>query len=245
MGWSEAIILAAGSGRRLGNATNGRPKCLVEVGGRTILERQMRSLREVGVSRFVVVCGYRASDVEAAAREGAGVAAVAAVYNERYAETNVLTSWIVGSRHLEGNHIYTHADTVFSPALLDRLVNEGTGAINLTYDRHECGAEEMKVRLEGGELVQVSKAMESTAAHGEFTGIMSVQGHVLPDLRAVAHELLQSKDADLLFVEAALQELLDRGRGNLFSLVDISGIPWREIDFPEDLASANQMFANG
>jgi choline kinase len=238
----EAIILAAGSGRRLGPATMGRPKCLVEVGGRSILERQLTSFGQMGVERFVIVCGYEADQVARVARDLCGDA-VEIVLNDRYADTNVLTSWLLGSAHLFGDHYYAHADTVFDVALLRRLRQLGESAINLTYDRHACGEEEMKVRCEGSQLEAISKTMPSDMAAGEFTGVMSVQAAALQELRTIGGQLLQSDQADSLFVEAVLQELLDRGRANLFSLVDITGIPWREVDFPEDLSAADRLFA--
>lgn len=238
----EAIILAAGSGRRLSEATGGRPKCLVEVRGRTILERQMTAFRDAGVERFVVVTGYEAREVERAAKEATPRATVEAVYNPRYAQTNVLTSWLLGSEKLRGDHYYAHADTVFAPELLEKLRDDARTAINLTFDGHECAEEEMKVRLQDDRLVEISKTMPSAHAHGEFTGIMSMSAEALVQLRRVASELLARDGADKLFVEAALQVLLERGMSSEFTLVDISGVPWREIDFPEDLAAAEALF---
>ena len=202
----------------------------------------MKSLTQVGVSRFVIVTGFEAAQVEGAARAAAAGASLEFVHNSRYAETNVLTSWLLGSHHLTRDHFYVHADTAFAPELLDRLIQTGTGAVNLTLDTHRCGDEEMKLRLVGERLVEISKTMPRAVATGEFTGVMSVRADLLPNLRVLAEDLLLRDDGDALFVEAVLQELLDQGHQELFSLVDITGVPWKEIDFPEDLEAANELF---
>ena len=59
----RGIILTAGRGDRLRPITGNRPKCLATVGGCTILERQLRALHACGVSRIVVITGYRSDDV--------------------------------------------------------------------------------------------------------------------------------------------------------------------------------------
>ncbi len=233
----QAIILAAGMGRRLGTSGNDRPKCLVDVAGRSILEWQLDALRRAGIADLVVVTGYGAEHVEAAL--GPGCATV--VHNARFHETNVLASWTLGSAALHGDHVFMHGDTIFEPALLVRLLDEARGPVTLTVDRHPCGDEEMKVVADGERVMEISKGIAPERATGEFTGVLLARAEALVPLRNAASRLLAKPGGDKAFFEAAVVEVMTE-QPTAVGWVDITGLRWREIDFPEDLAAARQMF---
>lgn len=238
----EAIILAAGVGSRLGARTEGAPKCLVEVAGASILDRQIEALREAGVRRLVIVTGYGADRVRAAVAASAPDLEAEFVHNPAFADTNVLYSWRLGSVRLSGDHYYLHGDTVFEPALLARLRDQGTGSAVLSVDTHACAAEEMKVRVSDGRIVEISKTMDPGHALGEFTGVMRVDAGALGLLRQHAEHLLERDQGRSMFVEAAVQRLIDADP-RAVDWVDITDLRWREIDFPEDLDAANELFS--
>ncbi|MCG8542822.1 MAG: NTP transferase domain-containing protein, partial [Alphaproteobacteria bacterium] len=93
----QAVILAAGRGRRLASVTDNRPKCLVEVGGCTLLQRQLRLLRRAGVERVCVVAGYQGQAVCDAAGGDADV-----IYNDQWSSTNSLYSLWLCRRWIQG-----------------------------------------------------------------------------------------------------------------------------------------------
>jgi choline kinase len=235
----QAIILAAGAGRRLGSFAQGRPKCLVRIAGRTILERQIHALQIVGVDDFVVVTGYRADLVQAALRS----LPVKFVNNPRYHETNVLWSWSLGAEFLVSDHFYLHGDTVFEPRLLERALGGSGAGVVLTVDRHPCGAEEMKVMVNGTRVTAISKVVPNDLASGEFTGVMLVRKRVTGRLRAIGQELLAQERGGGLFVEAALEVLIAEEPHEI-AWVDVSDLKWREIDFPGDLSEAETLFSS-
>ncbi len=233
----ETIILAAGIGSRLSQNPQ-VPKCLVEVDGRPILQRQIEALREVGVSRFVVVTGFGADQVRAALAD----LNVTFVHNPRYRENNVLASWVLGSEALLKDHFYLHGDTVFESEVLRRALADEPAGVRLTVDRHRCEEEEMKVQVDGKYVTTITKETSGEEAFGEFTGVALVQKRVLPTLRAVAVEMLDRDEGDTLFFEAALRRFIKEHPHEVM-WTDISGLRWREIDFPEDLEAAKRLFA--
>ena len=113
----RGIVLAAGKGSRLNGTAGEKPKCLVEVGGITLLERQIRALKRAGLTDIVVVVGCQADRVRAAAGPS-----VTYVENSRFAETNSLYSlWTARALLYEG-FVVLNCDVLFHPALLDDLL---------------------------------------------------------------------------------------------------------------------------
>lgn len=239
---SEAVVLAAGRGTRLKGVTG--PKCMVDVGGASILARQFEALRMEGVRRIVLVTGFEQERVQRHAQDVAGSLELTFIENPEFATTNVLASWLKGSAALAGDHYYLHADTVFEPRLLAALrAGRDRSALTLTVDRHTCAEEEMKVKLKGAYVDRITKEMPATEADGEFTGILWCPASALSQLREVASELMSGPDRNRLFFEAALQHAIDHSLVRA-EIADVSGLRWREIDFPEDLEAARQLFAS-
>ena len=114
----RAIILAAGAGRRLGLSV---PKSMIDLGGRSILHRQLDAFRSAGVDDFVVVVGHaREQVVEHLAGQAGGFTFV---LNERYAETNTVYSLYLARQYIDRDFFYANADVVFDARLVRRLVD--------------------------------------------------------------------------------------------------------------------------
>lgn len=122
-----AVILAAGRGTRMGPVCDMRPKCLVEVGGRPILLRQLDSLRRAGVSRAVVVVGYRAGMVRMATLD-AGFEDLTFVYNDEWEHTNYVVSMAKALPFVGGDCVLMHGDVVVSDEVLSSFLASGDGS---------------------------------------------------------------------------------------------------------------------
>lgn len=243
---SHGLILAAGRGTRLGPDNQGRPKCLAQVGIKSIIDWQLEALSQCSVSRVTVVTGFEAEQVihHLRTHEWEKRLALDFVYNERFASTNVLSSWNLAAARLTDSYVYLHGDTVFEPALLHRLIGEADSVQPaLAVDRHPCGDEEMKVVTKGTNIVRISKELDPGVVVGEFTGIMVVPLAAHRVLSAQAADMLREEGADRLFVEASVQACIDAG-SLAPKMVDITGARWREIDFPEDLLAARQLLGS-
>jgi choline kinase len=240
-----ALILAAGRGTRLGADVAGRPKCLTDVAGRAIIDWQLDALAANSIRDVVIVTGFEAQQVisHVTRRQATGQFAFTFVNNDRFAETNVLTSWFEARAVLRDAYVYMHGDTIFEPELVRRLlVGADDQQLTLTVDTHPCADEEMKVAVDGNRVRLISKQMPPHEALGEFTGVMHVPRAAQARLAEATPALLASPTGNKMFVEAAIQHLIDVG-GETPRLIDITGLRWREIDFPEDLAAARTMFS--
>src|SRR3954453_16118222 len=89
----KAIILAAGIGKRFKEVTEQKPKCLIEIQGRTLLERALAALGVAGVTQAVIVIGYRGEMIEQRGGPQPAGVQVRYVFNDRYDKGAILSLW--------------------------------------------------------------------------------------------------------------------------------------------------------
>jgi choline kinase len=229
----KAIILAAGKGSRLNGTAGDKPKCLVELGGMTLIERQIRVLEHADIDDIVVVVGCQADRVRAACGH-----AVTYVENSRFAETNSLYSlWTARALLYEG-FVVLNCDVLFHPALLDDLLATHHDAALLIAYREDgqpsFGDEEMKVKVHGDRVVDISKTMDPADADGENLGIVKFGAHSAPHLVATLDRLV----ADGGLRDWAPRAFREFAQDRPLHAVGTRGLPWTEIDFPEDYQRA-------
>ena len=233
-----ALIPAAGRGSRLGDITSNYSKCLLDIGGKNILERQIYTLNQFGVDRIIVIGGYQFSDVSQCSKS----LGAECFYNPFWSLSNVISSLWVGLDKLNACElIFAHGDTVFSSGVLQKIKPYmQLDNIVLPYDARDCEHEEMKVFIEDGKLKDISKTMDPSICHGEFPGIAYISpGKFELVKKKVAH--LIEKGAIGSFFEAAIKEMLPK-YSNDIEMVPITGERWWEIDTPDDLDFARKMF---
>jgi len=225
----KAIILAAGSGLRLSGASGGLPKCLLPVAGQSLIEHQLRCIRRFGIQDIVVVVGFKARQVRGTC--GAGIRFIE---NPIFDRTNSLYSLWLARKELAGGFLVMNSDVLFHPALLSRLLRSDREDALLValHDGNmpPFGEEEMKAKLDGDKLVDISKSMPVGEAHGENVGIakFGTEGASLfVDLmNALIHNGRYQEWVPRVFQEFVTHRPL--------YTVDTDGYPWIEIDFPED-----------
>ena len=232
----KAVIVAAGRSSRLYPLTLERPKCLLDVGGQTMIDRSIELLGRAGISDVVVVVGYRHEQLRAAL---AGRART--VLNPFYEQTNNMASLWLAMPHLGGDDfVYMHADVVYHADLLAQLLADRDPApIQLLTDFDSVDAEAMKVRAVGGRLVESSKAIPLDQAAGEWVGLARVRAAAAAPLYAAIDDLLAARQ--LQEYDTAALNRLARG-GMPIGLTPTGGLPWCEIDTAEDLARARALF---
>ena len=230
-GGYRAVILAAGRGRRMAALTDERPKCLLTVGDRTLVDHQIESLRALGISRISVVVGYRAEQVSAVVGGRAEL-----VYNEVWAETNSLYSaWLCREHAARESLLVLNCDVLAHPAIIERVCRLPGSAF--AYDSTSGGEDEhMKVELSGDVLRSIRKDLPRDRVWGENVGILSFEGRA-PSLLFEEAEALLEAGGRKLWLAAAVERVACRlqVRG-----VDVADLSWCEIDFPEDLWTARR-----
>src|SRR5678815_5516288 len=156
----KAIILSAGQGSRLGHLVDGRPKCLIEFDGRTLLDRQLDTLEANGVQEAVVVTGFHDELVNEAIAKRTGGPRVRTIFNPFYKVADNTGSLYMAREELSGNCLVWNGDTLVSRALMSRVVRNGRSGICVTIDRKDgYDEDDMKVVREpdSGRLRAIGK----------------------------------------------------------------------------------------
>jgi len=246
----NVIILAAGSGIRLGEHTQDIPKTLVDINGKSILERQISLLRKHKVKEIFVVTGYK--------KETYVLKDVEYFFNPKYSETEQLTSMMVARRKIFGDVLIIFGDIIFDSAILKQVLasnDDITIPIDLNWEKsyeEEPNKPVDKVLVNQKKIVKISAkeiSLESKNEVGEFLGIIKLSTAGSKILVKKYEELEKSHtgkfhDADSLNkakLVDILQELID-SKIEISPLI-ISG-KWCEIDTPKDLERAKKIFKN-
>jgi len=229
----RAIILAAGKGARLRGAAGDNPKCLASVGGLTLIERQIIALRASGIDEIIAVVGFCSDRVRSICGPE-----IEYIENPIFFRTSSLYSlWLARHRFEEG-FVVLNSDVLFHPQLIsDLLTARYEDALLIAYKERGTppfGSEEMKVIVKSGQVVDISKTISPEDADGENVGIVKfgAAGAALLT-RQMVH--LISKGAERAWAPRGFREF---ARVRPLYAVGTRGLPWIEIDFPEDYRRA-------
>lgn len=226
---AKGIILAAGTGSRLRPLTDDRPKCLLEVGGRTLIDRQLTTLDWLGVHDVIVVVGYHGAVVRT--HLGSRVRYIA---NPRYAVTNSLYSLWLARDELRSGALILNADVLAAPALFERLWSAPARDAVLVDLNSGLEPEDMKVTLRGTRVTDFGKTLAPERAHAHNVG-MAKFGPEGAAFLALCLDRLVATGHQTAWVPAAYREFASH---RPLVAVPTAGLPWIEIDFAEDLDRA-------
>lgn len=233
-----AIILAAGVGKRMGR--DAAPKCLLTLDGRSLLRRTLESLRAAGVEEVMLVVGFRQEEVKAEAQACSAGMRLEVVENPRYREGAILSLWSA-RRFLDRPALVMDADVLFPPSLLEKLVSSGhANAVLVDGSAADTGEEQM-VFGRDGRVLQITKRpaedlRRKMQRFGESLGFLKLSKEGALCLRGLL-EAKVAAGADQLEHEQVYPELFQRVPVG-YEAVD--GVPWTEIDTPDDLIRAER-----
>lgn len=229
----KAIILAAGTGLRMNGVCEGSPKCLLNFGGQALIEHQLEALRCHGISDVVVVTGYKSGMV----REYCG-RRITFIENEIFDRTNSLYSLWLARDHMSDGFIVINSDVLFHQSLLGRLIDCGEEDALLVEIREPgmppLGEEEMKVIVLDGRVAEISKNIPGFSADGENVGIVKFGAEGAALLAELMDPLVRNGSPN----EWAPRAFLEFSRHRPLHVISTAGLPWIEIDFPDDYARA-------
>ena len=226
----KAIILAAGKGTRLDGAAV-KPKCLVEIGGSTLLHRQIDTLRSLNVREIVVVVGFGADSIRQECD-----AEISFVENSKFAETSSLYSLWLAREHLRDGFVVLNSDVLFHPQMLADLLGSDYAAALLISDAdpNPLGDEEMKIKVNDHLVVDISKEIDPLEADGENVGIVKFSASGARILVEYMDRLIAAGAVK----DWAPRAFLEFARNHPLYALSTRGLPWIEIDFPEDYQRA-------
>lgn len=237
----KAVILAAGMGNRLGELTEHKPKCMLSIGGKTLIERQLASLNKLEeISEILIITGFMEKKLIKHVREIKRLKKIEKeithAHNPRYAETNNIYSIKIAEYKLRGSaFVLINSDVLFHYSALEKVVKSEKHGIVLAIDsRKKLGREEMKVIIEGSRIIEINKEIEPERAHGEYIGIARLDRESSNLFFDKVNEIIKS-EGEHCFYEEAFRKLAREGRKVTYETVNF---PWIEIDTKKDYEKA-------
>lgn len=238
----RAIILAAGRGMRLRQSDGEQhPKCLLQFGGMTLLERHLRLLKAEGVTEIVLALGFRHELVEAELDRLAWRPRPEIVLNPQFELGSMLTVHTVAAAMIRGGDVLLmDADVLYDERIARALVAGGSPVNRILIDRDfEAGDEPVKVCVAAGVPVELRKQVAPGLTFdtiGESVGFFRFDAAGARRLAALvaAHVAV---DGGLKPHEEAVRDFILE-RGHAIEIADVTGAPWIEIDFPVDVVRA-------
>jgi L-glutamine-phosphate cytidylyltransferase len=240
----RVLILAAGQGKRLLPLTADVPKALLDIGGKSLIERQIEAFAENGLKDFVVITGYGAARMEAALEVIAkrlGVA-ISTVFNPFYAVADNLASCWLARFAMTGDFIQVNGDNVFRGDLVARLLAAPAMPVAVAINRKDSfDADDMKVMLDGERLTEVGKTLPVDTVDAEAIGFYVFRGTGVEAYRAELELAMRNPEGLKRWfpsVIGSLAKKIDIGT------IAITGLRWSEVDFPIDLQQARTLVSS-
>jgi L-glutamine-phosphate cytidylyltransferase len=238
----KVILLVAGEGKRLRPYTLDRPKCMVEIDGISLIDRQLAVLKSEGLDNIVMIGGYKSEMLE---RDG-----IKLRNNPRYFETNMVWTLFCAEDELDGSVIVSYGDIVYSREILKALL-ESKADIAVTIDKEWEGywrarnedplddAETLKLRENGTieEIGQPPKSLDEI--EGQYMGLMKFSIKGVRKIKDTFHKTikngrLQGKGVENSYMTDLLQDVINSNY--LVTSIPVHG-GWVEVDTVDDLKS--------
>jgi len=229
----RAVLLAAGRGKRLGSAS---PKALVEIAGKTLLERHIVNMQGAGITALTVVVGFEQQTIRDALAKITAPFPIDILVNPDFVRGSILSlQTAVKAGHLDNGGIWMDADVLYPAELLRRLVtsrHENGVLIDPTSD--ETG-EEMMVGFRGERANKIARRVgPNWDVAGESVGFARISAAGMRVLRRILDEEIAAGRVDQEYEGA-----MDKAFAELaFGFERIDDLAWTEIDFPSDIEKA-------
>ena len=238
----KAVILSAGKGSRLLPLTADRPKCLLDLSGRTLLDRQIDALEAAGIEEIVVVTGFGEDQVDRTiAARGADGAKIRTLFNPFYHVADNLGSVWMARHHFDRDLLLLNGDTLIPPALVARVIAGACDEITVTIDRKPSyDADDMKVQEAGGRLLHIGKTLTAAQANAESIGMLAFRGEGRAAFIAVVEAAMRTPEGTTSWYLRAIDRL---AQSRPVAVCSIEGIEWGEVDFPQDYETAGALAA--
>lgn len=239
----KAIILAAGRGSRMKDLTEGRPKCLVELRGKALLDWQLDALRAAGITEIAIVTGYK--------RELLANRRLVEFHNARWSETNMVLSLACAQNWLQAEPcIVTYSDIFYSPMAVQSLMS-CEASLAVTYDPNwlELWTQRFGDPLLDAETFRLTpehtlaeignKPNSANEVQGQYMGLLRFTPEGWAEVLRIRSGLT-SEQCDKMHMTGTLQKVIDARR------IAIAAVPypgeWGEVDSVEDLLHSEKNY---
>jgi choline kinase len=231
-------MLAAGVGRRLGDESL-PPKVLLRFGGQSLLERHAAILRHCGITRIDLIVGYRAAEIEAEIDRIGARDLIVPRFTPDYEEAAIVSLWHLGEAFSAGEPVvFMDGDVLYDHRMMERLLaSPHPNCFLMDRDTGE-GDDPVRLCLRDDLLVDFHKRPQ--IAHdwwGEWIGFSRFDAVTAARIAQATDRIIAAGRRDAIY-EDAFREVVVAEPPGTFGVEDVTGLPWVEIDFPEDLEKA-------
>ena len=232
----KAVILSAGQGKRLLPLTANSPKCILPIRGQTLIEWQIDELAKCGVDQVTVVLGYRADKVERILRSSYGANHVRTVYNAAYAVSDNLVSCWAAQDEMNEDFVLLNGDTLFEAEVLRRLLETDHRPVTVAVSqKNEYDADDMKVELDGCQLIKIGKDLIPEQVDGESIGMILFRDRGPMMFRDAIKKALRDPSSQRKWYLSVIDEM---ARNIPVWTCAVRGLQWCEVDYRADLEQA-------
>ena len=248
----KAVLLAAGEGTRLRRHTEDRPKCLVEVAGRPLLDWQLEALSSGGIHDAVIVTGYRAEALQSYGNRR--------YHNADYTSTNMVATLMKARDEFDGSDdlLIAYTDIVYEAGVVAAMnqprtwiaTSVDTQWLRLWSLRNQDPLDDAEtLEIDGnGFLIGLGRRPATISRiEAQYMGLITVPAALAQSFIDFYDQLapngpFEGRTRDLMYMTSFLQELIDAGHP--VEAVKVAG-GWFEVDTEEDLALYERLRANG
>ena len=238
----QSVILAAGRGSRMKSLAIDKPKCLLELAGKTILDWQIDALLGSGIQRITLITGYKAEKLISKSFD--------TIYNTKWSKSNMLRTLICANHILEQHTVLiSYADIVYHIAWIKNLM-KAEGDIVITYDQlwedlwrlrfnNPLSDAESFAQSEGRLLDIGRKTNDLSEIQGQYMGLIKLTPNGWKKIQSVLYHLTEDQ-IDSVDMTALFQILLNHDI--IIKTIPIRG-RWCELDSENDLNVYNKKIA--
>ena len=251
----NAIILAAGKGERLQPLTNDKPKCLVELFGKSLLEWQIKAFQSSGITDITIVSGYKSDLIN--------FPEITILKNEKYESTNMVETLFSAKEKMLDSTIVSYGDIIFEKNVLESLINSPND-ISVIVDKQwkrlwgkrfqDPLSDAESLIIEDGCIVEIGQKVNSyEKICGQYIGLMKFQGSGIDLIKRHYEEAKNQANTGTNPLNASLPFEKSYLTDFLYSLIrggaTIKAVPvnngWLEIDTLSDLDLYEFLYKKG
>ena len=241
----KVVILAAGQGKRLLPLTEDIPKCLLDIGGRRLLERQIDAFAACGATEIVVITGYGAAQVNGVLeqmRETVPGVELKTTFNPFFGVADNLASCWMARRDMDRDFILVNGDNLFQANMVEQVLKAKDAPITVAIaHKHKYDNDDMKVMLDGERLTEIGKTLPVDTVDAESIGMLLFRGEGPAYYRDALNEAMMEATGLRQWYLSVINAL---AKQVTVMTQPVDGIDWCEVDFPADLQQARQLVAN-
>ena len=205
-----------------------------------MLDRQLDSLAANGIEEAVVVTGFHDHLIDQAIAARTGGPRVRTIFNPFYKVADNTGSLYMAREELSGDCLVWNGDTLVSKSLMSKVVGNSQQGICVTIDRKESyDSDDMKVVEDGGKLKAIGKRIED-GVNAESIGLLAFRSGGAERFREAIEQAMRTSEGTTIWYLRVINHIAQNS--DVLTL-DIRGEEWGEVDFPEDVASAQALTA--